>query len=121
MKAPEKTFVSYLGKRTGQPRSCRVRAAMLGHDLVIRVGHPDERRWWRNFLSPWPITVLRAGHVVQGTARAVCGESEEGGQLGAAYFSRYHVSRRHPDRSSPERLTFIRVTPRLSERPIPSA
>lgn len=112
MKAPEKTFVSYLGKRSGLPRSLRVRAAVLDGDLVIRVGRPNERRWWRNFLSPWPITVLRAEHVMHGTGRAVCGDSEEGARLGAAYYSRYRVSRRHPDCTSPDRLTFIRVTPR---------
>ena len=112
MSAVESITVRYLGRRTGLPRSCRVRVARVDGSFVIRVGRPEEKRWWRNFMSPWPVALYHAGRLIHGTGVAVGGASEEGARLAGAYFSRYHVSSRHPEQTSRERLTFVRVTPR---------
>lgn len=112
MRTVEPTIVRYLGRRTGLPRSCPVRVARIDGGYVIRVGRPEERRWWRNFMSPWPVTLCEGDRIIHGTGVAVGGASEEGTRLAGAYFSRYHVSGRHPERTSRDRLTFVRVTPR---------
>ncbi|HSO93778.1 MAG TPA: hypothetical protein VLS53_04825 [Candidatus Dormibacteraeota bacterium] len=106
------TSISYLGKRTGLPRTCRAPSARLGDDFVLRVRHPEELRWWRNFLSPWPVTVVQPGRMIHGTGHVVSGESEEGRQLSTAYFSRYRNSRPRAVPKAQETLTFVRVMPR---------
>lgn len=77
MNEPIPTSISYLGRRSGLPQHCRVYCDSTGNEFVLHVGRPDEARWWRNFLSPWPVTVIEPDRMVQGTGLAQCSEDEE--------------------------------------------
>jgi hypothetical protein len=53
---------------------------------LIRVGRPEDKTWWRNFRSPWPIELVK-GRVLSGTGEVVLGETSEGQRLASHYFS----------------------------------
>lgn len=77
MEQPVSTSIEYLGKRTGLPQHCRVRADACGDEFILHVDRPDDSRWWRNFFSCWPVTVVQDGHVVHGTGLVTCRGDEE--------------------------------------------
>lgn len=63
--------VRYVGRRSGQTFEIPVGYRRSGDGLVIGVGAPDAKNWWRNFLGDGgPITLLnlhgrdRTGHAV---------------------------------------------------------
>ena len=118
-------LVRYRGRKTGIERTFPVGFATAGDDLVILVGRAEAKTWWRNFLAPWPITVVRQGRSIGATGVAVRGETDEGLRLARAYFDRY--PRRAPAlglrieyggvpdpdaiRSASSALIFVRVRP----------
>ena len=64
-------MVTYTGRRSGRSFSIPVSYRRSGDDVVIGVGMPDAKSWWRNFLGDGgPITLLnfrgtdRTGHAV---------------------------------------------------------
>jgi F420H(2)-dependent quinone reductase len=61
----------FTGRHSGRPVALPVMYAEHGDQVVVLVGQPAGKRWWRNFLEPHPVQarlrgVLRAGvgHVV---------------------------------------------------------
>ena len=97
-------LVKYRGRTTGVERCFPVGYARQDGEVVILVGRADAKTWWRNFLTPWPVTLVIGGHTVQGTGRVVDGESEEGARLSRVYFLRF------PGRArAANGLTFVRV------------
>lgn len=63
--------IRYVGRRSGQTFEIPVGYRRSGGDIVINVGAPDAKNWWRNFLGDGgPITLLkldgqdRKGHAV---------------------------------------------------------
>lgn len=64
------TMLTYTGRRSGRTFSIPVSYRRSGNDIVIGVGMPDAKTWWRNFLnSGGPLTLRldgadRAGHAV---------------------------------------------------------
>jgi hypothetical protein len=63
-------MLSYTGRRSGRRFSIPVAYRRSGEDLIIGVGMPDAKTWWRNFLgNGGPLTLRldgkeRAGHAV---------------------------------------------------------
>jgi hypothetical protein len=63
-------ILTYTGRRSGRTFSIPVAFRRSGDDLVIGVGMPDAKTWWRNFLGAGgPLTLRldgkqRAGHAV---------------------------------------------------------
>lgn len=59
--------VAYVGRHTGQTHELVVLYRLDGSDVVIRVGRPDHKTWWRNFESTHPLTLRLAGrdHLAQ--------------------------------------------------------
>lgn len=45
------TVVTYTGRRSGQIFSTPVNYWRSGDDIVIWVGMPESKKWWRNFLG----------------------------------------------------------------------
>ncbi len=88
-------LISYRGRRTGLVHELPVRYAAAGPGYVVRIGRPEAKRWWRNFIEPWPLTVVVRGRSVAAIGRVVQGESDEGTELAAGYFARYRGSARH--------------------------
>jgi hypothetical protein len=62
-------IISYVGRRSGKTFTIPVNYRRVGDEFVIRVGLPDAKNWWRNFLGGGPITLRlngtdRTGHAV---------------------------------------------------------
>jgi hypothetical protein len=117
-------LVVYRGRRTGIERRFPVGYATAGDEVVILVGRAEAKMWWRNFLTPWPITLVLRGRTVHGTGLVVRGDSDEVVRMARHYFSRYPRNERAlglrfgggelPDseaiRSAVTGLTFILVS-----------
>ncbi len=63
-------MISYVGRRAGKTFTTPVNYRWIGDEVVIRVGLPNAKNWWRNFLGGGgPITLRlngtdRNGHAV---------------------------------------------------------
>jgi hypothetical protein len=53
--------VQYDGRRTGQRRQLVTAYTRTGSRVVIDVGWPERKTWWRNFQTPHPVRVRLAG------------------------------------------------------------
>ncbi len=63
--------IRYVGRRSGQTFEIPVGYRRSGQSIIIAVGMPDAKEWWRNFLrGGGPITLVgldgrdRTGHAV---------------------------------------------------------
>src|ERR1700742_1505999 len=71
-------MVTYTGRRSGRSFSIPVSYRRSGDDVVIGVGMPDAKSWWRNFLGEGGPVQLR----IKGTdhdGHAVAERDEHGG------------------------------------------
>jgi len=63
-------MITYTGRKSGRAISLPVGYQRSGDDIVIAVGMPDAKTWWRNFLGDGaPLTITldgrdRTGHAV---------------------------------------------------------
>jgi hypothetical protein len=69
-------LVRYTGRLSGRVVQTPVQYARGGGEVVILVGHPERKRWWRNFREDRDLDLLLAGHWVPMTARAVVGADD---------------------------------------------
>ena len=64
------TTISYVGRKSGKTFSLPIGYRRTGDTVTIRVGLPDQKAWWRNFLGTGaPMTIQldgaeRSGHAV---------------------------------------------------------
>ena len=65
-------LITYKGRRSGRHYSVPVQYA-AGPDrcMVVLVGRPDAKNWWRNFRRRRPVTVRSKGRDVEGNAHIV--------------------------------------------------
>ena len=68
--------VRYRGRRSGETFFTPTQYAIYGDGLVIFVGRPDTKTWWRNFRDDRDIDVLVRGEWRAMTGRAVVGTNE---------------------------------------------
>jgi hypothetical protein len=52
-------MVTYTGRRSGKTFSIPVAYRRSGDDVIIGVGMPDAKTWWRNFLDDGAALTLR--------------------------------------------------------------
>ena len=64
-------LVRYTGRVSGLPRRLPVNCEPFESGFLIRVGKPEQKRWWRNFRSPWPMELVRKGRRISGSAVVV--------------------------------------------------
>jgi hypothetical protein len=81
-------LVRYVGRVSGLPRQLPVNCQPFEGGYLIRVGKPEQKTWWRNFRSPWPVELVR-GRVVSGTAVVALGETAEGLRIASEYFGEH--------------------------------
>lgn len=83
--------IRYTGRRSGRRFSTPTQYARRGDEVIILVGHPEAKRWWRNFRDDRDIDVLLERRWVPMRARAVIGadEPEVATPLLDAYLERF--------------------------------
>jgi len=69
-------LIRYQGTRSGTEHTLPVQYADAHHGLVIVVGQPDTKTWWRNFTTMGQAKVLLAGTWVPMTAHALLGSED---------------------------------------------
>ena len=69
-------LVKYRGSRTGDEYVTPVQYADAHHGLVVLVGEPDTKTWWRNFIEMGQATVLLKGEWTPMTAHALRGADD---------------------------------------------
>lgn len=69
-------LIRYQGDRTGTEYTLPVQYADTHHGVVVMVGQPDTKTWWRNFTTIGQTKVLLAGEWVPMTAHALVGSEE---------------------------------------------
>jgi hypothetical protein len=70
--------IRYLGRRSGLPHALDVEPEPDGATLVIRVHDPASSRWWRNFWTPWPLTLVDRGRMLHCSGEVVAEETGAG-------------------------------------------
>ena len=82
-------LIRYTGRVSGLPRQLPVGCELFENGFVIRVGRPENKRWWRNFREPWPLEMVRKGRYIRGSAVVVRGSTGMGQRLAAEYFAKH--------------------------------
>ena len=97
-------LVRYTGRRTGRVVTTPTQYARQGNDVVILVGKPATKTWWRNFRDERELEVLLQGTWAPMVARAVIGADEPDtiGPLLNAYLKRFPRAARALGAGSPE-------------------
>ena len=69
-------LIRYLGTRSGTEHTLPVQYADAHNGLVVVVGQPNTKTWWRNFTTMGQAKVLLAGTWVPMTAHALLGSED---------------------------------------------
>jgi hypothetical protein len=93
------------GRRTGHRYAFPVMAAPEGDGLVVLVGRPTGKTWWRNLMGPTAVAVLRDGAWQEAMARAVTPDDHAHDGAVLAY------RRRFPRISLGDDAVFVRIWP----------
>jgi hypothetical protein len=71
------TTISYVGRKSGKSFSLPIGYQRSGDTITIRVGMPDRKAWWRNFLGAGaPMTIDLDG--AERTGHATAARDERG-------------------------------------------
>ncbi len=82
---PGMTVVGYRGRRSGRSLSTPVSCVHTGDRVIIFVGRPGHKQWWRNVQADPEITVVLGGRDVPCRATVHIGDSPEAVEDLAAY------------------------------------
>jgi deazaflavin-dependent oxidoreductase (nitroreductase family) len=98
--------VGYTGRRSGRRFSTPTQYVASGDDVIILVGHPETKTWWRNFRDAHDLDVLVRGRWRPMTARAIVGAEEPDAvaPLLDAYLNRFPKAARTLGASAPTRV-----------------
>ena len=69
-------LIRYTGRRSGRSYITPTQYAQSGDDVIILVGRPDTKTWWRNFRTDRDIDVLLRRRWVPMTAKVVIGADD---------------------------------------------
>jgi len=84
-------LIRYTGRRSGREVITPTQYALRGDDVIILVGRPETKTWWRNFTTDGDLDVLLRRRWMAMTARAVIGadDPETISPLLDAYLARF--------------------------------
>ena len=104
----------WTGRRSGRSFTTPVQYAPVGDGLVILVGRPERKTWWRNFRQERDLEVLCRGEWRAMTGLVVTGAAhpERLGPLLQAYVARFPRAARGLDESGPDGTVVVRCQPR---------
>ncbi|WP_433520212.1 hypothetical protein ACQPZ2_22290 [Nocardia pseudovaccinii] len=89
----------YQARRSGRPIALPVSYARMDHTVIVRVGRPESKTWWRNFRTPRPLSIWLDGQWYRGTGHVTQLDSLEREEAAAIYqaaFPRAEVSTTDP-------------------------
>ncbi len=69
-------LIRYVGDRSGEEHTLPVQYADTHHGLVVMVGKPETKSWWRNFTQMGQARVLLKGTWTPMTAHALRGTDD---------------------------------------------
>lgn len=98
------------GRRSHRQFELPVMFAEAGSDLVVAVGHPQSKNWWRNLPTQPNIDVLHSGRWTPATAEVITRSHPEYSPLRTAYEDRW------PRAGLAETDPIVRIS-RLADRP----
>jgi hypothetical protein len=70
-------LVTVTGRKSGKRFTIPVGYQRRGDQIVVLVSRKYTKQWWRNYRTPWPITVFTRGESHEGTAEVVPEDSPE--------------------------------------------
>ena len=69
-------LIRYTGRRSGKQFTTPTQYAWAGEDLIILVGRPESKNWWKNFKTEGDIEVLIKREWLTMTAHTVIGNED---------------------------------------------
>jgi hypothetical protein len=100
-------LLSYTGRRTARRITIPVAYAEDAGDLVVFVGRPELKRWWRSLRGGAPVTLRLRGEERSALAETVTGDAEAIAAGRRVYLARFpRAARAFP---SPEGAVMVRV------------
>lgn len=111
-------LVRYTGRRSGRQVVTPVQYAPLGDDVVILVGRPETKTWWRNFRHDRALEVLVRREWLPMVGRAVAGADDPDAMtpLLDAYLARFPKATRALVGATPEERIHSAVAVRCRLR-----
>lgn len=82
-------LLTYTGRRTGALHTIPVTYAERDGSLVVLVGRPEEKAWWRNLGEPQPVSIRLRGVERAGIARVLPPGSAELAEALRVYRARH--------------------------------
>ncbi len=100
-------LLSYTGRKSGRRITIPVTYAEDANGLVVFVGRPELKRWWRSLRGGAPVTVRLRGRERTAFAEAVTGDAEAVAAGRRVYLARFpRAAKAFP---SPEGALMVRV------------
>jgi hypothetical protein len=62
-------LLNITGRQSGRTFALPVGYARRDSEIIVTVGAPERKHWWRNVDGPTPVVVLLRGHTQRGVAR----------------------------------------------------
>jgi len=69
-------LIRYVGARSGRTFTTPTQYVLDRDDLIIMVGRPETKSWWRNFVTPHNIDVLVRGRWISMVGEVVDGVAQ---------------------------------------------
>jgi deazaflavin-dependent oxidoreductase (nitroreductase family) len=82
-------LIEYAGKKSGRRHALPVQYLECGGEILVLVGWPERKRWWRNLRPEAPVRVLHRGRWVEACAHVVEGDAGEAAPRLERFFERY--------------------------------
>ncbi|MGH3479240.1 MAG: nitroreductase/quinone reductase family protein [Nocardioidaceae bacterium] len=79
----------FTGRRSGRQVVLPVMYAQRTDTIVVLVGGPEQKRWWRNFAEPHPVRIWLRGATRTGTGRVVAVGSAGRAEAADIYAARF--------------------------------
>jgi hypothetical protein len=96
--------IRYTGRRSAETFTTPTQYAQRDDEIIILVGRPETKTWWRNFREDRDIDVLIRGRWLRMSGRAVVGAEEPDviRPLLAAYLARFPKAARSLEGATPD-------------------
>lgn len=107
-------LVRYSGRRSGRTIETPTQYVTVGDDVVILVGRPETKTWWRNFWEPRDLDVLVAGEwrELRGQVRRGIDDPDAVRPLLDAYVAKFPSARRALGDDPVAAAVLVRCVPR---------